>query len=98
MAKPRNFMRRSPLLRKGGIHVKSKTGQRVQSRLSVEEAIEEGYDSTENEKNSIEKKAKEPKAPFLFLDDLESVWGTNIISAVEHKKIMHLYIIRHLAV
>ncbi len=85
MAKPRNFVARSPLLHKGGVHVKSKTGQRVQSRLSVEEAIEEWYNSTENEKNSREKKEKEPKAPFL-LDDSESVWSTNIISAVKHEK------------
>ncbi|VAW88707.1 hypothetical protein MNBD_GAMMA16-105 [hydrothermal vent metagenome] len=45
--KTRNPVARSPLLRKGGVHVKSKTGRRVKSRLSVEDAIDEWYETTE---------------------------------------------------
>jgi len=37
----RNPVARSPLLRKGGAHVKSKTGQRVRARLTTYDAYNE---------------------------------------------------------
>lgn len=37
----RNPVAQSPLLRKGGVHTQSKTGQRVRSRINVASAIDE---------------------------------------------------------
>ncbi|MCH9639662.1 MAG: hypothetical protein K0U40_09225 [Betaproteobacteria bacterium] len=37
----RNPVARSPLLRKGGAHIKSKSGQRVRARLTTYETYDE---------------------------------------------------------
>lgn len=41
MPRSRNHAARSALLRKGGPHIKSKTGQRVRARLDLEDALDE---------------------------------------------------------
>lgn len=41
---PRNPLACSPLLRKGGIHTQSKTGQRTRAKLNVEDEINEWRD------------------------------------------------------
>lgn len=46
----RNHVARSALLGKGGPHVRSKTSQRVRTRLSTNSAIDEWLDELENEK------------------------------------------------
>jgi len=65
----RNPVARSPLLRKGGAHIKSKTGQRVRARLSTNSAInewqEEWIDDFENE-NEIEENKGSTDSPFLM--------------------------------
>lgn len=37
--KLRNFVARTPLLRKGGVHVKSKSGQRAQVKKAVKQEM-----------------------------------------------------------
>jgi hypothetical protein len=59
----RNPVARSPLLRKGGAHVKSKTGQRVRARLSTHDAIFEWLDDVER---TEEQKDGEQKLPDFF--------------------------------
>ncbi|MGB3620262.1 MAG: hypothetical protein WBA20_02855 [Ketobacter sp.] len=39
----RNPVARSPLLGKGGVHTKSKTGQRVRARLNTQSAIDDWH-------------------------------------------------------
>lgn len=60
----RNLAAQSPLLRKGGLHEKSKTGQRTRERLSTHSAIDEWLEDLEeiNHNNEQEEGAK---APFL---------------------------------
>jgi len=48
-SRPRNPVARSPLLRKGGVHSPSKTGQRVRNRLNTHNAIEEWLDENDND-------------------------------------------------
>lgn len=60
----RNPVARSPLLRKGGPHIESKTGQRVQTRLSTHSAIDEWLD--ELEENSQRQKNGERTLPDYF--------------------------------
>lgn len=64
----RNPVARSPILRKGGPHTKSKTGQRVKARLSTTDALDEWFiqseylreDSLNKEFTSKEKQKGEP--------------------------------------
>jgi len=61
----RNLAARSPLLRKGGPHIKSKTGQRVRARLSTNSAIDEWLDEFEDENVKEENKGSN-SSPFLM--------------------------------
>ncbi len=45
----RNPVAQSPLLRKGGAHTESKTGQRVRDRMKVSSAIEEWLEEIEDQ-------------------------------------------------
>jgi len=45
----RNHAARSPLMRKGGAHVQSKTGERVRERLDLEFEVEEWLDEISDE-------------------------------------------------
>ncbi len=63
--KRRNPVACSPLLRKGGAHVKSKSGQRIRARLSTHSAVDEWLDELESRKE--EKKNGEQMLPDLFL-------------------------------
>ncbi len=63
MARPRDWVARSPLMRKGGAHVKSKTGQRVRARLDLDNALCEWYEEDESDINKKEKTDGEPLAP-----------------------------------
>ena len=65
MLKRRNPIARSPLLRKGGAHVKSKTGQRVRARLTTQDAIDEWREETETQQK--EQNNGEHKLPDLFV-------------------------------
>jgi len=59
----RNLAARSPLLRKGGPHIKSKTGQRVRTRLSTSDMIDEWQDEVlDDERNKAKEKGAD--APF----------------------------------
>ncbi len=62
----RNPVARSPLLRKGGPHIKSKTGQRVRTRLSTNSAIDEWFDEFEDDNEKEENKGS-IGSPFLFM-------------------------------
>lgn len=62
----RNPVARSPLLRKGGAHVKSKTGQRVRSRLSTNEVVDDWLDELEDERQNQEKENGEQMLPDFF--------------------------------
>jgi len=65
MPRQRNYVARSPLMRKGGAHIKSKTGQRVRQRLRLEDTLDEWYEN--NEANTQENKNGEPVAPHDVL-------------------------------
>ncbi len=79
----RNHVARSPLLRKGGAHTKSKTGQRVRERLSTSSAIEDWREELEEEKQNQEIKDGEQMLPvdFMLLKHLNNYsTGLNYIS------------------
>lgn len=61
----RNPIAQSPLLRKGGAHAKSKTGQRVRARINTDSAIEEWLDEVED--NSPVQDNGELKLPDFLL-------------------------------
>lgn len=69
MPRQRNYVTRSALMRKGGPHIKSKTGQRVRARIKLSEALYESEfeidDESEFETNQNEN--GEPEAPHSFL-------------------------------
>ena len=50
----RNSVARSPLLRKGSAHMESKTGQRVQARISTNVFVDEWMESLEEEQASAD--------------------------------------------
>lgn len=60
MTKPHRFNRnpvaRSPLMRKGGTHVHSKSGQRSRQRLSTSSGIEDWLDELESASTQADKK------------------------------------------
>lgn len=58
----RNPIARSPLLRKGGVHIRSKSGQRMRNKLSTRSALNEWLKERGN-KHSLK---REQKLPFLF--------------------------------
>jgi hypothetical protein len=58
----RNPVAQSPLLRKGGPHVKSKSGQRTRSRLSTNSAMDEWLDE-QGENNNQEQENGEQQLP-----------------------------------
>ena len=43
-SKPRNPVARSPLLRKGGVHRKSRSAERMQSRRNLKDEVEDTMD------------------------------------------------------
>lgn len=57
----RNPVARSPLLRKGGVHTVSKTGQRHHSRLNTQQRVDEWHEQQQEEKQN-----GEPRLPVLF--------------------------------
>ena len=59
MPRRRNLAALSPLLRKGGVHEKSKTGKRVQAKLATQSAIDEWreeYQDKQEEQTNGEQK------------------------------------------
>ena len=56
MPRRRNPIARSPLLRKGGVHKKSKTGQRVRARLTTRDAMDEWQEENQEEQLNGEQK------------------------------------------
>ena len=71
MPKSRNPVARSPLLRKGGAHVKSKTGQRLRSRLNTQDAIDEWWDEQQDQQQ--EETTGEQTLPDFIAQSLLSV-------------------------
>ena len=61
----RNTVALSPLLRKGGPHTKSKTGQRVRSRLSTNSAIDDWYDDIEDNETQQDENGEQTLPIFL---------------------------------
>ncbi len=67
----RNPVAQSPLLRKGGVHTESKTGQRVRDRMKVSSAIDEWLEEIEDKLDQSKNEGSNG-SPFL--------WGfTNIL-------------------
>ena len=62
----RNPVARSPLLRKSGPHVKSKTGQRVRARLSTHSAIDEWLEELGEDNRTREQENGEHALPVFF--------------------------------
>lgn len=60
----RNPVALSALLRKGGPHIKSKTGQRVRSRLSTNSAVDDWLDELKDN-NQLQENG-EPTLPECF--------------------------------
>lgn len=63
----RNPVAQSPLLHKGGPHVKSKTGQRAQARLSTNSAVDEWQEELEEDKLNHEQENGERRLPESLL-------------------------------
>jgi len=61
----RNPVARSPLMRKGGAHVKSKTGQRTKNRQSTLYAVDEWYE--EQDDQNTDKNNGEQGLPDLLV-------------------------------
>ncbi len=62
----RNPVAASPLLRKGGVHIQSRTGQRVRNRLQTQSAIDEWLEESE-ELSITRNKGKGSKgSPYLY--------------------------------
>jgi len=72
MTRPRDWVARSPLMRKGGVHVESKTGKRMRTRLDLDDALCEWYEEGELDINEKEKTNGEPSAP-------RSLYGSLIV-------------------
>ncbi len=62
----RNPVAQSPLLRKGGPHVKSKTGQRVRARISTNSAVDEWL---EEDNHNQEQENGEQMLPDFFMQN-----------------------------
>ncbi len=61
----RNPVAASPLLRKGGVHIQSRTGQRVRYRLQTQSAIDEWLEELED--SITRNKGKGSKgSPYLY--------------------------------
>ncbi len=65
----RNPVAQSPLLRKGGPHVKSKTGQRVRARLSTNSVVDEWLEELEEDKHNQEQENGEQMLPGFFMQN-----------------------------
>lgn len=57
----------SPLLRKGGPHAKSKTGQRVRDRLSTNSAIDDWMEELEDDNYNQEENGERKLPVFLSM-------------------------------
>jgi hypothetical protein len=62
----RNPVARSPLLKKGGVHEKSKTGQRVNNRLHTQSAIDEWLEQIEDETLTQDSNKGSNSSPYCF--------------------------------
>lgn len=60
----RNHAARSPLMRKGGVHVQSKSGKRVRERLATELEVEGWLGEIED---NLEENDGEHGLPFCFM-------------------------------
>ncbi len=80
MTRPRDWVARSPLMRKGGAHVKSKTGKRMRARLDLDDALcEWWYEEDELDINKKEKTDGEPMAPRSYFFSSECVRKTRSV-------------------
>jgi len=61
----RNPVACSPLLRKGGPHTKSKTGQRVKTRLLTQTLIDDWFDEINDNKNMEQQNGEQKLPDFL---------------------------------
>ena len=61
----RNPVAQSPLLRKGGAHQVSKSGQRGRSRMALSSALDEWFEDYNDETNSGDKNG-EQSSPYSF--------------------------------
>lgn len=62
----RNPVARSPLLRKGGVHSQTTTGQRVRNRLQTQSAIDEWLEDIEDEAITQTKVKGSNSSPYCF--------------------------------
>jgi len=64
----RNYVTRSPLLRKGGPHIKSKTGQRVRDRLTTHRLLDDWQDEFDKDSDDeFQTKGGERELPDSIL-------------------------------
>lgn len=72
MPRQRDYVNRSALMRKGGPHIKSKTGQRVRARIELSEALYESENEfdEEHEFETNKNENGEPEAPHSFMPAL----------------------------
>jgi hypothetical protein len=74
----RNHVAQSPLLRKGGVHTKSKTGKRVRARLLITSAIDEWLDELEDNNDNQRGENGERGLPFLWIKSYTSPCPTDL--------------------
>jgi len=88
MPRPRNYVARSPLMRKGGAHIESKTGKRVRERLALEDALDEWFD--EEPDNNEEDNKGEQLAPLCFFTDniSEAITGISILYDLKKRSVL----------
>lgn len=68
-----NPVARSPLMRKGGVHERSASGQRVRARLSTRAALEDWLDERETD-DAVVYENGELRLPVLFPAYRKPVW------------------------
>ena len=59
-SKPRNPVARAPLLRKGGVHRKSRSAERMKSKRELKEEAEGDKDGQEDQGTETDSKRSEP--------------------------------------
>ena len=62
MPTPRNPVARAPILRKGGVHQRARSGERQQARQSLDELLMDGLEDYQDYARAAENRSGDPAA------------------------------------
>ena len=62
MPNPRNPVARAPILRKGGVHQRARSGERQQARQSLDELLMDGLEEYQDYARAAENRSGDPAA------------------------------------